>query len=306
MSNAYEKLAAIDMGTNTFHLLVVKPDGFGGFDEVLRESHYVHLAESGIETIGEAAYARAMDALRHFRHILDQEKVSHCRVTATAAMRTASNGPALQQQINHEFKLFPEIISGDEEARLIAKGVLHAVPIPKERFLIMDIGGGSVEFILGEGNIILYKQSFPIGVAVLRNRWTHSHPILPEEKKAIIDYINSQTLDLQRAIRQHQPEILIGASGTFDILADYCPSEKINLHSVRMQSGLLGAIFQEIYNADWDTLSNIHWIPDQRRKLVISAFCLIESVLNMNTFEYVYTSSFAIKEGVLLEMIEKG
>jgi exopolyphosphatase / guanosine-5'-triphosphate,3'-diphosphate pyrophosphatase len=306
MSNAYEKLAAIDMGTNTFHLLVVKPDGAGGFDEVLRESHYVHLAESGIETIGEAACSRAMDALRHFKHILDLEKVSHCRVTATAAMRTASNGPALQQQIINELNLNPEIISGDEEARLISKGVLHAVPIPQKRFLIMDIGGGSVEFILGEGDLILYQQSYPIGVAVLRNRWTHSHPILPEEKDLIIQYINSLTLDLQKAIFEHKPEILIGASGTFDILADYCPSEQINLHSVRMKSNLLGAIFQDIYDADWDTLSKIHWIPEQRRKLVISAFCLIESVLNMGTFEYVYTSSYAIKEGVLLEMIEKG
>jgi len=301
-----EKIAAIDMGTNTFHLLIAQKDVAVGFSEIKRESYYVHLAESGIETISQTAMNRALEALRHFRQILDVEKVSHCRVTATAAMRTASNGPILQQQIIDELNLIPEIISGEHEATLIAKGVLHVVPVLDKRFLIMDIGGGSVEYIIGQGDQILYKQSFPIGVAVLRNRWTHSHPILPDEKQAILNFIKLQTEDLQKAIIRYNPEILIGASGTFDILADYCPAERINLHAVCMKAHLLGDIFQEIYDADWDTLSNIHWIPEQRRKLVISAFCLIESILNAYNFEYVFTSSYAIKEGVLLEMIEKG
>jgi exopolyphosphatase/guanosine-5'-triphosphate,3'-diphosphate pyrophosphatase len=305
MSDIPDKLAVVDLGTNTFHLLIARVLPDGGFEEVLRESVYVHLAEEGIDTIGDMPFARALEAVKRFRMLLDREGVDECRATATAAMRTASNGVALQNAIKQQSGIMPEIISGDEEARLIAKGVLQAVPVGDARFLIMDIGGGSVEFILGTGNTIVFKKSYPIGVAVLKNRWKHSYPILEEEKQAMMAFIASVTKDLPGAIDSFRPEVLIGASGTFDVLAEYIPSAHLNEHCSKLDTDKVTHAFQEIYDADWETLKSIHWVPEERRKLITSAFCLIEYILQVYHFQAIYTSNYAIKEGFLAEMIEK-
>lgn len=305
MIDRQAKLAVVDLGTNTFHLLIARELEYGGFEEVLRESVYVHLAEEGIENIGDKPFARALDAVMRFRMLLDQEGVTECRATATAAMRTASNGIALQNAIKDQSGIMPEIISGDEEARLIAKGVLQAVPVRDTRFLIMDIGGGSVEFILGSGNSIDFKKSYPIGVAVLKNRWKHSYPIQEEEKQAMMAFIASETEGLPQAIGSFRPEVLIGASGTFDVLAEYIPSARMNEHCAKLDADKVTRAFQEIYDADWETLKSIHWVPEERRKLITSAFCLIEHVLGLHPFQTIYTSAYAIKEGFLAEMIEK-
>lgn len=293
----------IDLGTNTFHILIARKKESGTFEEIHRESFYVHLAEDGIEVIGEAARQRAMKALVEFKSLIEKFSVQKVRACGTAALRTASNGPELIQEIKRKTGLEIELISGNEEARLISKGVLQLVPAQQNPYLIMDIGGGSVEYILGQNDHILFKRSYPIGVAVLKNKFKHHQPILEEERDEIMKYLNEVSLDLKEAIKMHQPENIIGASGTFDVLAKHLSQDDSEAKFTKIIPNELNAVFNEIYSVDANTLNAIDWIPSERRKLIVVAFCLIEFTLSIKPFKTLYTSSYAIKEGILLEMM---
>ena len=162
------RLAVVDLGTNTFHLLIISfNDKNDSWEEVYRERRYVYLAEDGIETIGSAAIQRGLDTLKAYALACKKYNVSKAKAFGTAALRTASNGLDF---VNNAKTIFPyniEIIDGDTEANLIAKGVALAIPSSERKQLIMDIGGGSVEFILSQSSEVIWARSFNIGVAVL-------------------------------------------------------------------------------------------------------------------------------------------
>ena len=162
-----KKYGVIDLGTNTFHLLIIETDDTDAFREIYREQHFVKLAEDGIGTIGAAPYARALKVMQDFEEVLDKQQVSGLCAFGTAALRTARNGQAFIEEVKTLTGIEVELITGDREAELIHKGVLQAVPFSSECWLIMDIGGGSVEFIIADKNEMYWAQSFPIGVAVL-------------------------------------------------------------------------------------------------------------------------------------------
>ena len=154
MLNRY---AIIDLGTNTFHLLVAEQQLDNSFKELYRKRYFVKLAEEGIETIGQASLQRGLVALQHFRQVIDELQVKKVKAIGTAALRTATNGPAFVQQVKEDFAISIELITGSQEAAYIHQGVAMAVPFQEENYLLMDIGGGSVEFII----CLLYTSPSP-------------------------------------------------------------------------------------------------------------------------------------------------
>jgi exopolyphosphatase/guanosine-5'-triphosphate,3'-diphosphate pyrophosphatase len=296
-------VAVIDFGTNTFHMLIARAAEKGVFEVILKESRYVHLAEQGLQKISIEAFNRAVDTAVLFRKLMDTHQVTAYRATATAAMRSAENGPALASMIEKKAQIKPEVISGEHEAELITKGVLHVVPVGSERWLIMDIGGGSVEFVIGEQQNILFKASYPVGVGVLKHKFDHGYPVTLEDRERMVAFLRVECQGMVAAVQQFRPGILIGASGTFDVLAAHISAERVNPSCSRLSVDRLQSCFDEVYEAEWELLVRIHWVPEERRKLIASAFCLIEFVLSITSFEAVYTSGFAIKEGLLLELL---
>ena len=164
------KYAVIDFGTNTFHLLIVEAREDGQFIELHRERIFVKLAEDGIERIGDKAFVRALQAMQRYREILDDYQVENIKAIGTAALRTALNGQEFIDTVWKNSKIKIHLIDGQEEARLIHLGVNQAVDIGNDTALIMDIGGGSVEFIISDKLGVKWADSFPIGVAVLFKR----------------------------------------------------------------------------------------------------------------------------------------
>ena len=123
--------------------------------------------------------------LKSFRIILDKLQIKKVKAIGTAALRTASNGQEFIDTVKKKYNISIELIDGNREAELIYKGVILAIPFQEKNYLLMDIGGGSVEFIIANKNKVLWAKSFPIGVAVLYKRFQHSEPILPEEVKGV-------------------------------------------------------------------------------------------------------------------------
>jgi len=146
------RYAVIDMGTNTFHLLIVEQVEHGDWKQVVRHRIFVRLGEDGLRQIGKKAYKRGLDALKVFKTQILATGVKPHNIVAngTAALRSAVNAAAFLKDAESITGLKLHVISGEREANLIYKGVRRAVPFPENNVLIMDIGGGSVEFIIAD------------------------------------------------------------------------------------------------------------------------------------------------------------
>ena len=298
-----KKFAVIDLGTNTFHLLIVRPNADGSFAELYRERKYIKLGENGVETIGDAPYHRGVKALLDFSDVLKEYAVDEVRVFGTAALRTASNGPSFVSEIKEKTNLDITLISGDEEARLIYLGVRQAVSFGSDIGLIMDIGGGSVEFIIADENEIFWAQSFPIGVSVLKNKFHVNEPISTAEIENIKEHL-SQTLEpLKEVLKDYSVNNLIGASGTFDVLEMIVVKEKLSkLHS-ELSVVDFEPLYQEFLKTTLEERLNMPNLPSERADMIIVALVLIDYILKLAKIEKITVSAYAMKEGMLSEMV---
>lgn len=303
------RLAVIDLGTNTFHLLIAEMTADGGWQVVSRQKVYAKLAENGIEHIGPAAFSRALNAMQGFKAEVDRAGVAPDRVHAlgTAALRTADNASDLIGQIRERTGIRVEVISGDREAALIHKGVREAVPFPAEgRLLIMDIGGGSVEFILADRERVFWQKSFSVGVAVLFREFQRHDPITAAEIETLERYLDSALSELWQALERWPAVALAGASGTFDVLDNFLldPATKPPLYGRTTTEAFmpLCALFLRSSLAERRQMPAL---APERVEMIVVAVVLVRQVLQRGQLTDIYTSTYAMKEGLLAEWLGK-
>lgn len=297
--------AVIDLGTNTFHLLIARRLPDGRIEGVYRERRFIQLAEDGIATIGPAPYQRALDALQAYRQIVDQHKIPTAQVLAfgTAAMRTAANGPALIEDVAERTGLRIRLIDGEEEARLIHRGVTLAIPPSQANQLIMDIGGGSVEFIIANQEGVQWARSFPIGVAVLYRDFHHTEPIADQEVQQLQDFLRAVLSPVQNALQQYPCQDLVGSSGTFDILEQFIgQGQREGQHYAAVPVGTFPEFYAKVRAMDRPQRHRMPDIPKARADMLVVALVLVDVVVAMAGTERILVSDYAMKEGMIREM----
>jgi exopolyphosphatase / guanosine-5'-triphosphate,3'-diphosphate pyrophosphatase len=295
------KYAVIDLGTNTFHLLIVAVEADGQWLNLYRESIFVKLAEQGIEHIAPAPFERALSTMRHFKTVLGTYHIQEVKAFGTAALRTATNADELCQQIKEETSISVEIIPGDEEARLIYQGVNRVVSFGEESSLIMDIGGGSVEFILANEQGLIWSSSFPVGVAVLTRKFHQEDPISTEKIAALQQFLNENLLPLQQILQVHPTDHLVGASGTFDVLEAIIATPLNNKLTSSFPSDQFKLIYQQLIGSSLQERFQMAHIPDSRAEMIVVALILIQYILDLTKASQITVSSYAMKEGILGE-----
>lgn len=299
------RYAVIDLGTNTFHLLIAEDDGSDGFREVYRERRFVKLAEGGIGSINDDAFDRGLEAMMAFRDKLDEFEVRSHMAIGTAALRTASNADDFIHQVLRETEIEVQLISGSREARLIYAGVNHMVPSREKPDLIMDIGGGSVEFIIVNKSGILWAQSFPIGIAVLFSNFHKSDPIAEDEILHIHTFLDTQLDVLYKTLEKYEINRLIGAAGSFDVLQQLSfqddPQKPFDIDIEQFK-----AFFQTIVSASIQERLEMDNLPKKRVDLIVVAFILMQHIIEKSKAKKISFSPYAMKEGVLLQMINTG
>ena len=214
------RFAAIDLGTNTFHLIIAEQEE-DNFKILYKTNVPVKLGEGRINEniIIPTAFERGLNCLNTFHETILEYQVDRLRATATSAVRSAENGNDFVTAVKAHTGINIEIISGDEEAGLIYQGVKLSGAI-KDLSLIMDIGGGSVEFILCDTEKLIWKKSYNIGAARLMQQFFKSDPLSDEDKNAILFYIQNQLTDLFEICEKYQPKMLIGSAGAFETFAE--------------------------------------------------------------------------------------
>ncbi len=301
MSNRH---AVIDLGTNTFHLLVAEKQANQAFTELHRQRFFVKLAEEGIKTIGDAPIQRGYHALKTFRTILDKFGVTKIKAIGTAALRTASNGPTFVKTVKEKYNIQIELIDGNREAELIYKGTILAVPFEAKNYLIMDIGGGSVEFIIANQDKMLWSQSFPIGVAVLFKKFHHTDPISPQEVNDLQVFLNDLLQPLYQALVQFPSTTLVGASGTFDVLEFILAKDQPYTNHAFVQVKDFAPLYLTLLQSTEAERYAMKEVPDTRADMIVVAIILIEFILKKVGIEELIVSNFALKEGILSEMMQ--
>jgi len=307
-----KRLALIDMGTNTFHLLIVAVENDGKPQTLVKIKEPVKLGEGGISNgeIAPPAYARALQTLRNFKDLIIQHNVQEIKALATSAVRNAKNGPELVADIAAQIGLAVEVISGDREAELIYFGVKSALALGAEKSLIIDIGGGSVEFIICDEEQIFWKRSFEIGAQRLLDKFFVTDPIAEMSVEALKLFLQEQLSPLAEAVERCKPTVLIGSSGTFDTLCD------IDLHRKGLdrqqdpspEADLALADFYEIYEEILrktrpERLA-ISGMLEMRVDMIVVAVILIDYVLENYVLNKIRVSAYALKEGMLQQLLQ--
>jgi len=301
-------IAILDLGTNTFQLLIAniidnKPV------LLFEESIAVKLAEGGIEKgyISEAAFDRGLAAVKQFKKSTDQYQVKLVRAAATSALRSASNGAEFLEKIRSETGIVPEIISGEREAELIYQGVRAAINIGDEKCLIIDIGGGSVEFIICDQEEVFWKRSYDIGAARLMEQFHHSDPISKPDINKLNLYLESTLSELKNQVEIYKPELLIGSAGAFETFATLIdPQFKASFTNpeIKIELSDFAGVSELILKSSHAERSSNPAIIPVRVDMIVMATLITKYLMNQFAFKALKLSTYSLKEGLLFEFIK--
>ncbi len=304
------RIAIIDMGTNTFHLLIAELTG-ESYSVLHKERAVVRIGQQGIQEgwIALDAQTRTLTALVEFKRQTEKFGVERIFATATSAIRSAANGLDLVRMIKETTDIDVKIISGQEEAYHIYHGARRAVDISKGTYLIMDIGGGSIEFIITKAGEAMWMESFELGGQRLIDEFHKNDPITFGEIENLELYFEKSLDKLHEACKTFQPTILLGCSGTFDTLSDiYCKEAAIQADSSATDLPISLDHFLELH-ARLITLNReerlaIPGMIEMRVDMIVVASVLISYLLRRYDLSDMKASAYALKEGVLYDILD--
>lgn len=294
--------AILDLGTNTFNLLVRSADGALVFSDKIA----VRLGAGGLRdgVITPEAADRAVAAVA--QHLVSARAYGAARslAFATSAMRSTANGAELAARIERETGQPVNVIDGDQEAAFIAEGVGQAWPELGERHLIMDIGGGSTEFILREQGQNLWYASYPLGVTRLAERFLPSDPTTEAEWAQIDAHVTATLEPLWAALERYPCGILLGSSGSFDtlynVMAHRVGGTELELGQARAEFALAAwpATSQSVQQATTEARLLMPGMLAMRAETLHLSARQIDLVLARLNARRMLLSGYALKEGV--------
>ena len=305
-------VAVMDLGTNTFHLMIAD---VAGTEPSLLERGYeaTKLGEGGIGKgiIQPEAFARGIASMKRFKAIIATYPVNHTRAIATSMLRNAANGQEFIDAVNESTGIEIELIDGQQEAKYIYEGVKLSGALHGQTSLIMDIGGGSVEFILCDKACILWKQSFEIGALRLLERFMDTDPISTEAIKALETYAEGVLQPVFEAAKGMAGLKLIGSAGAFETYAEliamqhnrYFDARAIMSYDYDMQEFI--AVTDNIIASTHAERVAMKGIIPLRIDMIVVASVLTRFVMRKLGVQSIGMSTYALKEGVLAEYTVK-
>lgn len=294
------RTGVIDIGTNTFHLLIADPQASSILHD---EKIAVRIGRGGISKglITDDAIERAIRALSDFKQTLDELKVNRVYTTATSAVRNASNQSEFIHIVKERTDLDINVLSGEEEAFLIHQGVRQFVDFGKKTGLIVDIGGGSIEFIIADNDEVKWLKSFEIGGQRLIDQFHKSDPITAKEIETLEHFLEQTLWEVFAKCREHSAEHLIGSSGSFDTFWDIFRN-KNNINApieLVLNYQNFESIHNELIAKDKNQRLLIPGMIPMRVEMIVGASIVTKNILDHCGFDLIKISPFALKEGVL-------
>jgi exopolyphosphatase/guanosine-5'-triphosphate,3'-diphosphate pyrophosphatase len=300
-------VAAIDLGTNTFHLLIAEKSGQDGYREILKRVDPVKLGEGGINSgiIAEPAFQRGLAMLATYAILCREHGAGAIMAIATSAIRSASNGQAFAKEVKKQTGISITIINGDREAQYIYQGVRAAGCLSEHNSLIIDIGGGSVEFILCTDTAIRWKQSFEIGAARLMALFHETDPVPEDARDSLLTYLSEKLKPLAAQLRRFPTLRLIGSSGAFETFAEMIdPGFDVESAITRdLPTGALNDALSWLIASSHNARASHPGIAPLRVDMIVSAALITRFVMELTSAQKVTMTTYSLKEGVISELL---
>ncbi len=305
-------VAIIDLGTNTFNLLIVELNPDKTYTHLFHTKISVKLGEGGINSdfIYPIPFQRGIDALLEYKKIVKKYNVDKVYAFATSAIRGASNGKEFVAKTKQETNYDVQIISGDKEAELIYYGVRSAVKMSNKNSLIIDIGGGSTEFIIANEEKIIWKQSFLLGAARLLEKFNPSNPITDEEIIVLKNYLSNELKPLFEAVKKYSVTELIGSSGSFDSLAEmiahkfYTPEILDNKTEYTFNIDDCATMYEILIKSTKEERLQMKGLIEMRVDMIVVSSIIVHFIITSFEINKMRLSTYALKEGVLQEIMK--
>ncbi|MCF8373253.1 MAG: hypothetical protein K9H64_16660 [Bacteroidales bacterium] len=308
------RIAVIDLGTNTFNMIIVDVDADKQIKPVYQKKLPAKLGKGGINKneIGPEAFQRGLAFLKEHAETIAQFDVDKTIAIATSAIRSAKNGSDFVLRAQLETGIAIEVIDGDREADLIFKGVSLLMPLTHEYNLVLDIGGGSCEFILANENGVKFRKSYDLGMARLLERFDMSDPVTEDEIETIRAYLGNELEDLIAEMKNYPLRILTGTSGSFDALANMVSHRfhqkplPIDHEVFTIELNQLMELINLMYATTLRQKGDIPGMDLIRIEMIVPACIFIQYVIDNLGIERIYQSPYAIKQGAIIEAFVKG
>ena len=300
--------AILDFGTNTFNLLIAERKD-RSFHILHSSKQPVKLGKGGIQInrIAPDAFERGFVAIQNHMETISQYRVDEIRAFATSAIRNAANGEKFTEEVYRKFGFKVRVIPGEREADLIYKGVRQAVSLTEDYVMILDIGGGSIEFIICNREGVLWKHSFELGMARIMERFTFSDPINLEEIRALESYFMQELGPLLEVVSKIQPDTLIGASGSFDtfhaLIRHHLGQENDPYHGREISMKEYRKLHRRLLLSTLEERKAMPGMEPVRVEMIVAATIFVSFVIRSCQIGHLHHSEFALKEGVISELV---
>lgn len=308
-----ETLAALDVGTNSFHLVVARVDDGADFEVVAREKEMVRLGSGSgdMKRLEAEAIDRGVAALQRFRRIADVHHADLYAV-ATSAVREAQNATEFLTRASEEADVEVQVISGLEEARLIHLGVIQALPLYDRRLVLFDIGGGSTEVLVGERGEALTANSLKLGALRLTRRFFAEERLAPGSVSACRQHVRGVLAAAVREVNRVGFEVAVASSGTAETVVAMAAAQRGDVAPVRTHNGV--EVSRKEVKAVVKALGACPTVPERRRlpgidpsraDILLAGAIVLEQLLGELGIEKFVFSEYALREGALLDALQR-
>ncbi|MBI4687983.1 MAG: Ppx/GppA family phosphatase [Nitrospirae bacterium] len=310
MSDDYKTLASIDVGTNTFRLLIAEADG-NGIMEIYSERIITRIGE-GVSLDGllkKEAIARGIGALKRFAGVISRYRIDALSAVATSAMREARNREDFLKKAKDEAGIDVRIISGEEEARKTFLGMITGIPV-SDTALTVDIGGGSTEIIAAKNTEPLYLKSLPYGVVYLTDKYMKHDPPAKKDIMLMGEEISDGIRTVYKGIANLlTPEtVLIGTAGTVTTLAAMVQGlksfDRDRIHNFKISIDLVKEIFSDISVISSKERAKYSALEPARFDIIVPGTLILLGLMEAFEFKEIIVSDYGLKEGVIIDLYQ--
>jgi len=306
------RIAAIDIGTNSIHMIVVRVRPDLSFEVVDREKEMVRLGAGGLDgrSLTPTAMTAALQTLAKFRRLADAHKVDKVLAAATSAIREAENGGDFIAEVAKRTGIRIRVISGDEEARLIHIAAVYGVHMGGSPAVVIDIGGGSVEVTLGTASHLSHAKSFKLGVIRLTERFVRTDPLSGRDERRLVKHINKEIGGYLDSIADRRFERVIGTSGTILSLGAVALSDEgvvrdDALRNRRVSAKAIRKVRKRLTGADLEARLHMDALDPRRADIAVAGSVLLDSVLRRLGADDITLCDLALREGLVLDYIHR-
>lgn len=307
------KISVIDIGTNSIHAIFAEIRSAGVFHVIGKDKEMVRLGDGAMVTgkLSEAAMARSLEALKRLVHLAKHRGMSRVLATATSAVRESENGGDFLDLVRREAGLKVQVITGAEEGRLIYQAVRNTIEFGDKKALILDIGGGSTEFIAGSQSEAFWIESLRLGANRLSQLFPLSDPPKKAEVKRLEEYVVTAMAPIFKRLKSQNADFAIGTSGTIASLARLIVSAEDgnganqSLQQVPISVKAVEAKYDELCGSTLSERHKMKGLDKDRADMIVHGSAIVALLLKNAGIPKIMICDKALREGILYDFIEK-